>query len=778
MRGYAVTNATLILDNWLYDTYEIPPQAIAKLQELLGNMGQQVAENMKHKINQVVEQWKQLFGDRLVREDPMRELMPPWKANEQGISVVDHHNIIYVCYFSPRAEAAKYGSRIHLDLPHGNVIDTKKTADIVGVPYAVSEIQQTSMEKKYEQGLMKGSSALKAMQMLFAAVKANQGIFRPFPFPSGTMASSIEAAAAFVRINRDDGRLIDDLKAHMEMGGYSTALLNAHAPKRTKTTQNDLTDRDKQRYEARGDVQEQQAFLTNAYQILQLSSSEYEILRMCHSLDGIMRAAGLQFIYTEEETIVHTLVESVYPTIEALRQDLNHFLEESRNIEGLQQSVNIYQAAATEKAAQMAQNYDPAQLANSATGFGAFWAMTGGSLLAGTAIGGYVGSALGSIIGDESLLHAAGGALGLVGTAIAGNATSKTANAVNADPNNLLNPGFKFADELGEFGNKAQHKVGRAASWLFQGNNTYKNVGKSSGLSSALYHQHGRSGVYRQMDRHGEVTEDWLAWLGLLPNSKAHKEITHESLTRVSDRLDDKKMHSMLQDKRTKALKHTLNAEILMIYLCRVKELLFDAILAAIDSKSRTGASLVSAVVLVGQVSKVLVDRTVEELKNRGVGDAQDNKYFNTSLMREKLRDMTNFNLNHWFPWMNPRKRELERRTRKAQRDIFAVLHPDEIATAFGGNRKLSTQSASRLQPLMMLSKSYCPFCKAAKRLLRQNGVGFTSIELDKVPDGRRLQDAVARRYNHYTVPAIFEAGRLLGGSDELARELPRLRAR
>lgn len=59
-----------------------------------------------------------------------------------------------------------------------------------------------------------------------------------------------------------------------------------------------------------------------------------------------------------------------------------------------------------------------------------------------------------------------------------------------------------------------------------------------------------------------------------------------------------------------------------------------------------------------------------------------------------------------------------------------------------------------------------CPYCSAAKALLRKKGVPFTEIDVSMDPGTRHAmtQRAGGRR----TVPQIFIGGTHVGGSDDL----------
>ncbi|HRE22437.1 MAG TPA: glutaredoxin 3 [Rhabdaerophilum sp.] len=67
---------------------------------------------------------------------------------------------------------------------------------------------------------------------------------------------------------------------------------------------------------------------------------------------------------------------------------------------------------------------------------------------------------------------------------------------------------------------------------------------------------------------------------------------------------------------------------------------------------------------------------------------------------------------------------------------------------------------------IVVYSKSYCPYCQAAKALLTRKGAAFTEIDVTTDPEGQR---AMARKANgRSTVPQIFIDGQHIGGSDDL----------
>jgi glutaredoxin 3 len=73
-----------------------------------------------------------------------------------------------------------------------------------------------------------------------------------------------------------------------------------------------------------------------------------------------------------------------------------------------------------------------------------------------------------------------------------------------------------------------------------------------------------------------------------------------------------------------------------------------------------------------------------------------------------------------------------------------------------------------RQYPILIFSKSYCPYCKKAKGILNQAGYRFKAIELDEEPNGREIQEILYQKTQQKTVPNIFLLGKHKGGSSDL----------
>lgn len=68
--------------------------------------------------------------------------------------------------------------------------------------------------------------------------------------------------------------------------------------------------------------------------------------------------------------------------------------------------------------------------------------------------------------------------------------------------------------------------------------------------------------------------------------------------------------------------------------------------------------------------------------------------------------------------------------------------------------------------PVVVYSKTYCPFCLEVKGLFKQLDVPAKIIELDELEDGSAVQDALLELTGKRTVPQVFVGGALVGGCD------------
>jgi len=67
---------------------------------------------------------------------------------------------------------------------------------------------------------------------------------------------------------------------------------------------------------------------------------------------------------------------------------------------------------------------------------------------------------------------------------------------------------------------------------------------------------------------------------------------------------------------------------------------------------------------------------------------------------------------------------------------------------------------------VVMYSTSWCPYCTRARLLLKEKGVPFTEIDIEREPE--RRAEMIDRAGGRTSVPQIFAGDRHLGGCDDI----------
>ncbi len=67
---------------------------------------------------------------------------------------------------------------------------------------------------------------------------------------------------------------------------------------------------------------------------------------------------------------------------------------------------------------------------------------------------------------------------------------------------------------------------------------------------------------------------------------------------------------------------------------------------------------------------------------------------------------------------------------------------------------------------VVMYSTSWCPYCTRARLLLKEKGVPFTEIDIEREPE--RRAEMIERAGGRTSVPQIFAGDRHLGGCDDI----------
>jgi len=70
------------------------------------------------------------------------------------------------------------------------------------------------------------------------------------------------------------------------------------------------------------------------------------------------------------------------------------------------------------------------------------------------------------------------------------------------------------------------------------------------------------------------------------------------------------------------------------------------------------------------------------------------------------------------------------------------------------------------MSSITIYTKSWCPYCSAAKKLLTEKGAAFTEIDIEKKPEARA--EMIQKANGRSTVPQIFIGEKHVGGCDDL----------
>lgn len=71
------------------------------------------------------------------------------------------------------------------------------------------------------------------------------------------------------------------------------------------------------------------------------------------------------------------------------------------------------------------------------------------------------------------------------------------------------------------------------------------------------------------------------------------------------------------------------------------------------------------------------------------------------------------------------------------------------------------------MSDIEIYSTAVCPYCHAAKNLLKSRGLAWRELRIDTDPEARKAM--AERTHGARTVPQIFINGTLVGGFEQLA---------
>ena len=70
------------------------------------------------------------------------------------------------------------------------------------------------------------------------------------------------------------------------------------------------------------------------------------------------------------------------------------------------------------------------------------------------------------------------------------------------------------------------------------------------------------------------------------------------------------------------------------------------------------------------------------------------------------------------------------------------------------------------MKRIKIYTKDYCPYCDAAKRLLKEIGASYEEVDITKTPE---MIYELVEKSGLMTVPQIFVGDKCLGGYDDIA---------
>ena len=74
--------------------------------------------------------------------------------------------------------------------------------------------------------------------------------------------------------------------------------------------------------------------------------------------------------------------------------------------------------------------------------------------------------------------------------------------------------------------------------------------------------------------------------------------------------------------------------------------------------------------------------------------------------------------------------------------------------------------------PVLMFSKTTCPYCEMAKDMFKSADIKYDVHELDKLPEGADMQNTLQEITGQRTVPNIFIGGTHIGGFTDLSAKI------
>jgi len=76
-------------------------------------------------------------------------------------------------------------------------------------------------------------------------------------------------------------------------------------------------------------------------------------------------------------------------------------------------------------------------------------------------------------------------------------------------------------------------------------------------------------------------------------------------------------------------------------------------------------------------------------------------------------------------------------------------------------------KNAIESHKVVVISKTFCPFCTNAKSALKSAGIDFKAYEIESNPDMNAIQDELKNITGARSVPRVFIDQKFFGGGDD-----------
>lgn len=96
------------------------------------------------------------------------------------------------------------------------------------------------------------------------------------------------------------------------------------------------------------------------------------------------------------------------------------------------------------------------------------------------------------------------------------------------------------------------------------------------------------------------------------------------------------------------------------------------------------------------------------------------------------------------------------------------VIMLQKLLRKFSENWLELVKADIKKNPVLVYSKSYCPYCENTKKTLENLKVTSKVYELDQMTDGAKIQTALQELTKQKTFPNIFISGNHIGGNSDL----------